>query len=238
MKIANVPAVNRILKKHYDAHKAPVVEFIAVQTKDPFRVLVTTVLSARTKDETTSQAAQRLFHVVKDIADLRAIPEDSLARLIFPVGFYHTKAKHLKQLPDALDAKFGGMIPSTVEELCELPGVGRKTANLVVAVAFNKPAICVDVHVHRICNRLGLLRTGDPFESEMTLREILPKRYWITWNSFLVSFGQTLCHPVRPECSVCPVHKYCDRVGVTAPRRATAQAQEKTTADSTDRLRN
>lgn len=214
MKTVDVPAVNRILKKHYEAHKAPVVEFIAIQTRDPFRVLVTTILSARTKDETTSQAAQRLFQTVKTMADLRAIREPDLAALIFPVGFYRTKAKHLKQLPAALDARFGGVIPSTVEELCELPGVGRKTANLVVAVAFNKPAICVDVHVHRICNRLGLLVTKDPFETEMTLRGILPKRYWITWNSHLVSFGQTLCHPVRPECGICPIARYCDRVGV------------------------
>lgn len=214
MKTVDVPAVNRILKKHYNAHKAPVVEFIAIQTRDPFRVLVTTILSARTKDETTSQAAQRLFQTVKTMTDLRAIPEPDLAALIFPVGFYRTKAKHLKQLPEALDARFGGVIPSTVEELCELPGVGRKTANLVVAVAFNKPAICVDVHVHRICNRLGLLVTKDPFETEMTLRRILPKRYWITWNSHLVSFGQTLCHPVRPECGICPIARYCDRVGV------------------------
>jgi len=214
MDIRDASAVNRALKKHYAAHKAPVVEFIAIQTKDPFRVLVTTILSARTKDETTSQAAQRLFAVMKTLADLRAIPENELARLIFPVGFYRTKAKHLKQLPAALDAKFGGVIPSTVEELIQLPGVGRKTANLVVAVAFNKPAICVDVHVHRICNRLGLLVTRDPFETEMTLRRILPRRYWITWNAYLVSFGQTLCRPIGPKCGICPIRKYCDRIGV------------------------
>jgi endonuclease III len=218
MQIADVPAVNRILKRHYEAHKAPVVEFIAVQTRDPFKVLVTTILSARTKDETTTQAAQRLFSKVGNMDDLRAISETDLAGLIFPVGFYRTKARHLKQLPDALQARFGGVIPSTVEELCELPGVGRKTANLVVAVAFDKPAICVDVHVHRICNRLGLLDTKDPFETEMTLRKILPTRYWITWNSHLVSFGQTLCHPLRPECGACPIRKYCDRVGVTPAR--------------------
>jgi endonuclease III len=214
MNSADVPAVNRILKKHYGANKAPVVEFIAVQTKDPFRVLVTTILSARTKDETTSQAAQRLFAKVKNLADLRALPEAELARLIFPVGFYHTKAKHLKQLPEVLDVRFGGAIPATIEELCELPGVGRKTANLVVAVAFNKPAICVDVHVHRICNRLGLLETRNPFETEMTLRKTLPRRYWITWNGYLVSFGQTVCHPVRPGCATCPIARYCARVGV------------------------
>ena len=214
MNIADVPAVNRILKKHYDAHKAPVVEFIAVQTRDPFRVLVTTILSARTQDETTSRAALRLFAQVRNMAELRAIPESELAKLIFPVGFYHTKARHLKQLPDAIASRFGGAIPSTVEDLCELPGVGRKTANLVVAVAFNKPAICVDVHVHRICNRLGLLRTNAPFDTEMTLRRILPKRYWITWNAYLVSYGQTVCRPLRPKCDACAIRKYCARIGV------------------------
>jgi endonuclease III len=214
MKTTDIPTVNRLLKRHYNAHKAPVVEFIAIQTKDPFRVLVTTILSARTKDETTSQAAQRLFQTVRNMSDLRAIPEQELARLIFPVGFYRTKAKHLKQLPAALDAKFGGAIPSTVEALCELPGVGRKTANLVVSVAFNKPAICVDVHVHRICNRLGLLVTRTPLDTETTLRAILPRRYWITWNAYLVSFGQTVCAPLRPKCGICPIRKYCDRIGV------------------------
>jgi endonuclease III len=214
MKTTDIPTVNRLLKRHYNAHKAPVVEFIAIQTKDPFRVLVTTILSARTKDETTSQAAQRLFQTVRNMSDLRAIPEQELARLIFPVGFYRTKAKHLKQLPAALDAKFGGAIPSTVEALCELPGVGRKTANLVVSVAFNKPAICVDVHVHRICNRLGLLVTRTPLDTETTLRAILPRRYWITWNVYLVSFGQTVCAPLRPKCGICPIRKYCDRIGV------------------------
>jgi endonuclease III len=113
-----------------------------------------------------------------------------------------------------LDKLFGGRIPDTIDELVELPGVGRKVANLVVAVAFNKPAICVDVHVHRICNRLGLLRTRDPFETEMRLRKILPVKYWITWNSQLVSFGQTICRPIRPKCVICPIFKYCSRVGV------------------------
>ena len=182
---------------------------VAAQTHDPFKVMVGTILSARTQDQTTAEACGRLFARVQTAADLRQVPLAELERLIFPVGFYHTKAKHLKRLPEVLDAQFGGRIPETVEELCELPGVGRKTANLVVVLGFDKPGICVDVHVHRICNRLGLLKTSTPFETEMTLREILPPRYWKTWNSYLVAFGQTQCRPVRPHCGDCPLRRWC-----------------------------
>ena len=142
-------------------------------------------------------------------ADLERLSEKEIEKLIYPVGFYHDKARHLKALPQALQEKFGGVLPNTVEELCELPGVGRKPANLTVAVGFDLPAICVDVHVHRICNRLGLIKTKTPLETEMTLRKILPRRYWKTWNSHLVSFGQTRCAPVRPQCGDCPIRRYC-----------------------------
>ena len=215
MNPSDIPAVHRVLKREYEKKDAPVLEFIQEQTRDPFNVLVTTILSARTKDSTTAEATRRLFSVVANADDLRPIPPTKLEQLIFPVGFYRVKAKHLKQLPAALDHQFGGRIPDTVEELCTLPGVGRKTANLVVAVAFDKQAICVDVHVHRICNRFGLLKTKTPFETEMTLREILPPRFWKTWNRCLVSYGQTVCRPLRPQCHTCAIYKFCDRVGVT-----------------------
>ena len=132
-----------------------------------------------------------------------------MEKLIYPVGFFRDKARHLKALPRVLRERFGGVLPRTVEELCELPGVGRKTANLTVAVGFGLPAICVDVHVHRICNWLGLVGTRRPVETEMRLRELLPVRYWKTWNSHLVSFGQTRCGPVRPKCDGCPIASYC-----------------------------
>lgn len=215
MKLTDLPAVNRVLKAEYAKKQAPIVEFIQAQTKDPFKVLITTILSARTRDETTTQATHRLFKVVNNVEDLRDISEAKLGQLIFPVGFWRMKAKHLKALPDALDARFGGRIPDTVEDLCELPGVGRKTANLVVSVAFDKHAICVDVHVHRITNRLGLIETKTPLETEMTLRDRLPKRYWKTWNRYLVSYGQTVCTPLRPKCDHCPLRKWCERVAVT-----------------------
>ena len=210
MKIEDIPAVNRILKREYEAHNAPIIELIQAQTNSPFKVLVGTILSARTKDETTAAAVRKLFKVVNTPADLKKLPQKKLEKLIFPVGFYRIKAKHLRQLPDVLDKEFDGKIPDTIEDLCKLPGVGRKTANLVVTVAFNKYGICVDVHVHRITNRLGLIKTKTPLETEMKLREILPKRYWKSWNSYIVSFGQTRCRPVSPQCADCPVRKFCD----------------------------
>jgi len=214
MKTADIPRVNRILKREYEKRHAPIIELIAAQTRDPFKILVSTILSARTKDEMTSAVSRRLFKHVHRPGDFRALSQKQLEKLIFPIGFFRTKAKHLKQLPDALDEHFGGKIPDSIEDLCKLPGVGRKTANLVRAVAFDKPAICVDVHVHRISNRLGLLKTTTPFDTEMKLREILPVRYWKTWNRFLVSFGQRTCTPLRPKCPACPLQRYCSRVGV------------------------
>jgi endonuclease III len=216
MEISNIPAVHRALMRAFQKVRAPVIDLVAAQTHDPFKVLVGTILSARTKDQTTAEACTRLFRRVRRPADLRQVSLRELERLIFPVGFYHTKARHLKHLPDVLEKKFNGRIPQTVEELCVLPGVGRKTANLVVVLGFDKPGICVDVHVHRICNRLNLLRTRTPLETEMKLRQILPHRYWKTWNSCLVSFGQTQCLPVRPRCERCPVRKYCHAAHASA----------------------
>jgi len=213
MKAKDIPAVDRALKKEFAAHSAPVIELIEAQTHDPFCVLVGTILSARTKDACTAGAVKRLFAAAKGgvfaPSDLDALDESQIGKLIYPVGFWRDKARHLKALPKVLREKFGGVLPRTVEELCELPGVGRKTANLTVAVGFDLPAICVDVHVHRICNRLALVDTETPFDTEMALRKILPKRYWKTWNSILVSFGQTRCGPLRPRCEGCPVKRYC-----------------------------
>jgi len=214
MNISEIPAVNRLLKKEYETHNAPIVNFIKAKTENPFLILVATILSARTKDETTAEVCDRLFKVVKKPRDFDKFTPKELEKLIFPIGFYHTKARHLKQLPAALDELFAGRIPDEIDDLVKLPGVGRKTANLVLAQGFNKAAICVDVHVHRICNRLGLLKTRDPFETEMRLRNILPVKYWINWNSYLVSFGQTVCRPVGPKCDICPIFRFCARVGV------------------------
>lgn len=207
-----IKAIDKALKKEFVEHPAPIIELIEAQTHDPFCVLVGTILSARTKDACTAGAVRRLFAKTAKIfrpEDLDKLTLKEVEKLIYPVGFYRDKARHLKELPRVLREKFAGVLPHTVEELCELPGVGRKTANLTVAVGFDLPAICVDVHVHRISNRLNLVKTKTPFETEMALRKLLPVKYWKTWNSHLVSFGQTRCGPLRPKCEGCPIRAYC-----------------------------
>ena len=217
MTVADLSEVHTILREEFERNPAPILDFMAAQERDPFKILVATILSARTKDETTTVVVRdQLFPRVRSFEDLRGVPLEELEKLLHPVGFFRTKARHLKALPDAVERLFSGRIPDTVEELCELPGVGRKTANLVVALAFNKPAICVDVHVHRISNRFGLVSTRTPLETETELRRILPQRYWISWNGSLVSFGQRRCTPLRPRCGGCPVSRWCSRVGLKA----------------------
>lgn len=196
----------------------PIVELLQVQTKDPFKVLVGTILSARTKDETTAKVLPGLFSKVSVASDFRKLTLKQIETLIYPVGFYHVKAKHLKLLPDMLDELFDGIIPDTIEELIMLPGVGRKTANLVLAVAFNKPAVCVDVHMHRMMNRFGYIKTTTPLETEMALRKKLPRKYWTTMSGFVVAYGQHICRPISPKCSECIIKKECMRVGVTTHR--------------------
>jgi len=213
----NIDTVYPLLKKEVAGYDVPIVDLIAVQTRDPFKVLVATILSARTKDETTAKASARLFKKVSGLESLAGLDEATIAKLIYPVGFYKNKAKYLKQLPAALE-QFGGRIPDDVESLIKLPGVGRKTANLVVAVAFNKPAICVDTHVHRIMNIWGYVETKTPLETEMALRRKLPAEYWIRINSILVAFGQGVCKPLRPHCDRCIIAGQCPQIGVT-PRK-------------------
>lgn len=210
----NIDAVMTALAKHFNEVRTPVVDLIQIQTKDPFKVLVTTILSARTKDDTTSKAASALFEHVNGHHDLNKLSLDELDRMIWQVGFHREKSKHLKQLPQVMDDLFGGKVPSEIDDLLKLPGVGRKTANLVRAVAFSLPAICVDIHVHRISNRWGYISTKTPLESEMALRAKLPDRYWLQYNSHVVAFGQNLCTPRKSRCSDCPVSSYCARVGV------------------------
>lgn len=197
--------------------KVPIVDLIAVQTEDPFRVLVATILSARTKDEVTAVSSGRLFEKAPKADDLRRLTIAELEKLIYPVGFYKNKARYLKKLPDALQA-FDGKVPEEIDDLLTLPGVGRKTANLVRSVAFRKPAICVDTHVHRIMNIWGYVETTTPLQTEMALRKKLPEKHWLTVNSLLVSFGQSICRPVGPHCDDCPLNDDCPKRGVT-PRK-------------------
>ncbi|HCX72948.1 MAG TPA: endonuclease III, partial [Candidatus Cloacimonas sp.] len=181
---------------------------------DPFKVLVGTILSARTKDQTTSMVANKLFSVIDNYKDLKKLSIAEIEKLIYPAGFYRNKAKYLKKLPQVLEKEFAGEVPSEIEDLLKLPGVGRKTANLVRTIAFRQPAMCVDVHVHRICNRWGYVETKNPHETEMALRQKLPQQYWQNFNSYVVAFGQNHCTPRNPKCSSCPIYDECERIGV------------------------
>jgi len=191
---------------------------VAAERRDPFRVLIACLLSLRTKDETTGPAAARLFALADTPEAMLRLPAQRIERAIFPVGFYRTKARVLLGVCRDLLERFGGQVPDEIDRLLTLKGVGRKTANLVVTQGFNKPGICVDIHVHRISNRLGYVKTKNPTETETALRKQLPRRYWIGYNDLLVSFGQSICHPVSPRCSECPVSPRCARVGVIRSR--------------------
>ncbi|NLO44576.1 MAG: endonuclease III, partial [Candidatus Cloacimonetes bacterium] len=182
----DIDQVMELLGQHFNRVQTPVVDLIQVQGGSPFKILVATILSARTKDETTSRVVAELFERISVPDDLDKISAEELDKIIFQVGFHNTKTKHLKELPKVLREKFGGEIPSEIDDLIQLPGVGRKTANLVRAVAFSLPAICVDVHVHRICNRWGYIKTKNPLETEMALRKKLPAQHWLDINSYVV----------------------------------------------------
>lgn len=206
------------LEKKFPEYQTPIVDLIEAQTKQPWKVLVATILSARTNDATTAEAVKRLFSVVNSIKALCELSVAEIEKLIYPVGFFRNKAKYLKALYSALENEFQGEIPETVEALIKLPGVGRKTANLVVAIGFHKPAICVDTHVHRIMNIWGFVKTKTPLETEMQLREKLPVKYWLTVNSLMVAHGQAVCRPVSPKCWQCVLEPKCLKLNVK-PRK-------------------
>lgn len=199
----------QLLKEEFPKWKAPVIEFMAQTGSDPFRILVATILSLRTKDEVTSKASERLFEKVKTPQDLLNLSEKEIEELIYPVGFYRNKARVLKEVAKSLIEKFDGKVPDRLEDLLSLKGVGRKTANLVLAAGYGKPAICVDTHVHRISNRLGLVKTKSPEQTEFELMKAVPVKFWNDINKIFVAFGQTVCKPVKPRCDICPVKDYC-----------------------------
>jgi len=209
----------KALKKAFDSYgNVPIITLIASQDNSPFQVLIGTILSARTKDETTAEACTRLFKKTPTVQKLAKLSESEIAELIYPVGFYKTKAKHIVATADMLLTKYNAQVPDTMDALLTLPGVGRKTANLVLGEAFKKQAICVDTHVHRISNLLGLLKTKTPHETEQALATVLPKKHWILYNTYLVAHGQTVCRPTSPICSQCQVRDFCQRVGVERSR--------------------
>lgn len=196
----------------------PVVTEISKRRRDPFEILISTVLSLRTKDAVTREASLRLLAKGGTPEGILSLPEEEISQLIYPVGFYKTKAKRLKQICRDLIDKYQGNVPDDLDELLKLPGVGRKTANLVITLGYSKPGVCVDTHVHRISNRLGYVETKTPDKTEMALRKKLPKEYWIEYNDLLVTWGQNICRPISPFCSKCEIRPYCKQVGVERHR--------------------
>jgi len=219
MRQDQITAVLRIVKREIRRWEEPVLGVVARESnRDPFRILISCLLSLRTKDKTTREASARLFALAHQPAMMLTLPLQQIERAIYPVGFYRTKAKSIHAICRRLLDVYGGTVPDSIEELVTLSGVGRKTANLVVTVGYGKPGICVDIHVHRISNRWGYVKTKTPEETEEALRRKLPKQYWITFNDLLVPYGQNLCQPVSPFCSKCKLIEYCDRVGVEKTR--------------------
>ncbi len=206
-----IPKIVQNLRKLYQ------LEFFN-NNHDPYYVLVSCIMSLRTKDEVTFPLAKALFKKVKTPKQMLKLSEEQLQKLIYPVGFYKRKAKTILTISKILLEKYNSKVPKTMEELLELPGVGRKTANIVLAHGYKIPALPVDTHVHRISNRLGLVKTKTPEETEKELKKILPKKYWLEINELLVKHGQNICNPISPWCSKCSINKYCKKINVTKSR--------------------
>lgn len=218
MKDNDINTVIKILKQQLSVGTMPIVSHLAAKQRDPFVILISTLLSLRTKDEVTAVATERLFELASTPEEMLKVPVDKIAKTIYPVGFYRVKARNIHHACRELIKRFDSKVPDDIDILLSIKGVGRKTANLVVSLAYGKDAICVDTHVHRISNRLGYVKTKMPDETEFALRKKLPRRHWIIYNTIMVAFGRKTCKPISPLCSQCPVKKYCDRIGVGLSR--------------------
>jgi len=205
--------IDELVQKLKEA-KQPQSDFVKLMDsfKNPYLVLIACILSLRTNDRTTYPATLRMLELAKTPHEMKGVNLEDLSKAIYPVGFYQNKAKQIIELSKIIDEELGGKVPDEIEELIKFNGVGRKTANLVLSLGFNKPAICVDVHVHRIFNRLGYIKTKTPEETEFALRKKLPQKYWIDINTLLVTHGQNICRPTKPNCSVCPVNECCKKI--------------------------
>ncbi len=218
MREKDIHAILRLVKQEVRLWPAPVLGVLAAESATPFQILIACVLSLRTKDQTTKEASHRLFALASTPLAMGNLKLSRIEKAIYPVCFYRTKSKQIHDICHKLTGHFHGQVPTTIDELLTLNGVGRKTANLVVTVGFGQPGICVDVHVHRICNRWGYIKSQSANESELILRSKLPQRYWITFNDLLVPFGQNICRPVSPICSECRLKSYCRKIGVRRSR--------------------
>jgi len=205
-----IAAVIRILSKNRHKFITPALTEIAERSRDPFKVLVSCILSLRTKDATTAKASERLYNIADNVYDMAKMSTQQISKAIYPVGFYKTKAKRIKEICRLLVEKYNGKVPDDFDILMKFKGVGRKTANIVMVYGFNKHGIPVDTHVHRVSNRLGWVQTKTPEKTEFALRGIVPKSYWMDLNDIFVQFGQNICRPVGPKCGICPVSKHCN----------------------------
>jgi len=209
----DIERVVQILKTRYQEETSALTD---VSTrKDPFLTLISCLLSLRTRDEVTARAAERLFALAKTPETMLTLKREEIEAAIYPVGFYRRKAAQILDICRVLIERYDSKVPDRIDELLNLKGVGRKTANIVITMGYNKPGVAVDTHVHRISNRLGLVATKNPYQTEFALRKTLPKRYWINFNDLLVMHGKTICTPISPKCSICPITAHCKRVGVT-----------------------
>ncbi|MCI0475031.1 MAG: endonuclease III [Anaerolineales bacterium] len=218
MKDSAIHPVIKILRRAAREWRTPYVTELSQRRREPFHILISTILSLRTKDAVTAAASQRLFALADTPAALLRLTPRQIERAIYPAGFYRVKARNILKVCRALIEQYNNRVPDEIDELVKLPGVGRKTANLVVTLGFGKPGICVDTHVHRITNRWGYVQTKTPEQTETALRAKLPRAYWIEINDELVALGQNICHPTSPKCSICPVRADCDRAGVMRSR--------------------
>jgi len=214
MKNSDIHKIVQILRQLVPQWKVPVVGRVSGSPPNPFKILISCILSLRTQDNTTHQAARRLFRLADNSQSMLRLTSQQIEKAIYPVGFYRNKARTILQICEQLEQKYDCQVPDQVDELLKFKGVGRKTANLVITLGYAKPGICVDTHVHRICNRWGYVKTLAPEETEFVLRKKLSPQYWIEFNDLLVTLGQNLCRPISPKCNLCPLEKFCDRVGV------------------------
>ncbi len=212
----DIDKVVQILKQRYHENTSALMD--GSNMKDPFKVLISCILSLRTRDDVTAKATKRLFERAKTPEEMVKLKKEEMEAAIYPVGFYHRKAEQILEISRILIEKYDSRVPDEIDELLKFKGVGRKTANIVITMGYKKPGVAVDTHVHRLSNRLGLVATKTPYQTEFALRETLPQKYWIIFNDLLVMHGQTICTPMSPRCSICPITEYCKRVGVTRYR--------------------
>ncbi len=214
----DIDRVMAILAEEVTRWRKPIVTEMVEQQRDPFKVLISTMISLRTKDDVTEEASKRLYALAETPQTMMALSEKQVAEAIYPAGFYNQKAKNILAACQRIVEEFDGQTPDKIDTLISFAGVGRKVANLVLTLGFEKDAICVDTHVHRITNRWGYVKTKNPDQTEMALRKKLPQPYWIPINDYLVSYGQHLCKPISPLCSTCRLTDHCKRIGVTKSR--------------------